>query len=202
MRCISSFAGVIETKTCKAGASGLRKSWDGLPILLPEQRFPFLSSFCHQCAERSFLLAFSLSYRETRVCLILAPTVQVHIARLEERRLEGGGDFIALPRRGDPLQLWMNFWFELTKRRLGENTDNNRRKGDDSQRFSAMNSRQPTRFIFPTVTAFVCRWLTREGFIFRLLENADKVEIIRWAHSPFRSSSHWHGQRGCWFLVL
>lgn len=65
MRCISSFAGVIETKNCKACTSGPRKSWDGLPILLPEQRFPFLSSFCQQCAERSFFFSlFSLISRD------------------------------------------------------------------------------------------------------------------------------------------
>lgn len=50
------------------------------------------------------------------------------IARLEQRCVARGGDLIGVTGRGEPLQLWMNFWFELTERRSVENTDRNGRK--------------------------------------------------------------------------
>lgn len=50
------------------------------------------------------------------------------IARIEQRCVERGGDLIGVTGRGEPLQLWMNFWFELTERRSVENTDRNGHK--------------------------------------------------------------------------
>lgn len=61
------------------------------------------------CLTALFLsLSFDVS-RDLSVCYIILAGALVRIARLEPCCVERGGDLIGVTRRGEPLQLWMNF---------------------------------------------------------------------------------------------
>lgn len=62
------------------------------------------------------------------------------IARLERRRVERGGDLIGVTGRGEPLQLWMNFWFELTERRSVREYGQEREQNEDSEGLPAVTT--------------------------------------------------------------
>lgn len=61
------------------------------------------------CSAALFLSLSSDVSRDRALCSIILTGTPVHIARLEQRGVERSADLIGVTRRGEVLQLWMNF---------------------------------------------------------------------------------------------
>lgn len=149
---------------------------------------------------RSVPTTMRIVSRDCAVYSLACITSLALIARVWFRGVERGGDLIVVARRSEPLQLWMNFWFEQTERRSAECTDNNTLNGEEPRTcFFFFWCECWLEFItagsfclYRPVTVYKRRWLTSDSVIFPF-KISHKVEMNKGECALSSAALHaWH----------